>query len=107
MRQAKVYVHNKFAGIITESDSPRKYTFQYDSDYIEQDESVPVCLGMPIRKEIYVSDYLFPYFANLTSEGENRSLQASFLKLDKDDDFGFLLETAGHDTVGAVTVIKM
>ena len=40
----------------------------------------------------------------MLSEGENREMQAGILRIDKDDDFGILLATAGFDTIGAVTV---
>lgn len=103
MRQCKVYINKKFAGILTETDNPRKYIFQYDSNYIVT-ETDPVCLAMPLRKKEYESPYLFPYFSNLLSEGANRNLQSSLLHIDKDDDFGILLETAQYDTIGIVTV---
>ena len=55
----------------------------------------------------YGSPYLFPYFANLLSEGANRELQSSYLHIDKEDDFGILLETAQYDTVVIVTVMPI
>ena len=106
MRQCKVFVHNKYAGILTENDNPRHYVFCYDHVYIDE-ETEPVCLAMPIRREAYTSPYLFPYFANMLSEGANRDLQSSLLHIDKEDDFGILLETAQHDTPGAVTVLPI
>ena len=103
MRQCNVLINRKLAGLLTEEDNPKQYTFQYNADYIRSD-SEPVCLAMPLRNEPYRSPNLFPYFANLLSEGVNRMLQASFLHIDKDDDFGILLATAQYDTVGIVTV---
>ncbi len=103
MRKCKVYINKIEAGILTEKDNPREYVFEYDEGYIAQNLA-PVCLAMPVRKELYRSDFLFPYFANMLSEGENRAIQSSLLRIDKDDDFGILLATAQHDTVGAVTI---
>lgn len=103
MRRCEVLVHGIVAGVLSETDSPREYQFQYNDDYIESD-GVPVCLAMPLRREPYHSEVLFPYFFNMLSEGENRSLQSSLLHIDRDDDFGILLATAQHDTIGAVTV---
>ncbi|MBD5357907.1 MAG: phosphatidylinositol kinase [Bacteroides sp.] len=103
MRQCKVYVHGIYAGIMTETGAPKEYMFKYDSDYLRQNKE-PVSLTMPLRKEPYRSPVLFPYFFNMLSEGENRAMQSSYLRIDKDDDFGILLETAQHDTPGAVTV---
>lgn len=106
MRQCKVLINKKNAGILTETDSPREYTFKYDSDYL-MSGGEPVCLAMPLREGEYRSSYLFPYFANLLSEGANRELQSRYLHIDKDDDFGILLETARYDTVGVVTVVPI
>lgn len=39
----------------------------------------PVCLAMPIRKEPYRSNHLFPYFYNMLSEGSNRQMQSLLL----------------------------
>ncbi len=103
MRQCKVLINSKYAGIITETDNPREYVFKYDAEYLLT-ETEPICVAMPLRKEEYRSPFLFPYFANLLSEGSNRDLQSNYLHIDKEDDFGILLETAQYDTVGIVTV---
>lgn len=100
MRRCEVLINGVYAGMLTEHEDPREYSFSYDADY----HGAPICLAMPVQAEEYRSEHLFPYFANLLSEGDNRTLQAATLHLDKDDDFGFLLETAKVDTVGAVTV---
>lgn len=99
MRQGKVYVNGTEAGILQEDDSGQ-YTFSYDDDY----KGRPVCLTMPLRKEEYKSDYLFPFFFNMLSEGANRKMQSLLLHIDETDDFGILLATAQTDTIGAVTI---
>ena len=99
MRQGKVYVNGTEAGILQENDSGQ-YTFSYDDDY----KGRPVCLSMPIRNEEYRSDYLFPFFFNMLSEGANRKMQSQLLHIDENDDFGILLATAQSDTIGAVTI---
>ena len=99
MRQCKIYVHDKGAGILQETDN-RRYVFTYDEGY----DGEPVCLAMPVRKEPYQSDFLFPYFFNMLSEGANRQLQSTLLHIDENDDFGILLATAQNDTIGAVTI---
>ena len=103
MRQCKVFVHGVYAGILTETDSPREYRFKYDEKYRHQNGE-PISLTMPLTDDTYRSKVLFPYFFNMLSEGENRVMQSSYLKINKDDDFGILLETACHDTPGAVTI---
>jgi len=103
MRQGKVYINGVFAGLLTEHDR-HHYEFDYDNDYIARQDSQAVCLAMPINKTHYESEFLFPFFANLLSEGENRIFQSRLLKIDEKDDFGILLATAGYDTIGRVTV---
>ena len=99
MRQCKVYVHDSEAGILQETDA-REYVFTYDENY----HGEAVCLSMPVRTEPYRSDHLFPYFFNMLSEGANRQMQSLLLHIDESDDFGIMLATAQHDTIGAVTV---
>ena len=99
MRQGKVYVNGTEAGTLREEDSGN-YTFSYKDDY----KGGPVCLTMPLRKEEYKSDYLFPFFFNMLSEGANRKMQSQLLHIDENDDFGILLATAQTDTIGAVTI---
>lgn len=106
MRRCKVYVNGVEAGMLTENDSPREYHFNYHKSYLES--GLPaVCLSMPLQEKEYRSSALFPYFFNLLSEGENRAIQSSLYHIDKEDDFGILLATAQHDTVGAVTVVPI
>jgi len=106
MRTCKVLVHGIEAGVLTERDAHPKYVFQYNSEYIK-DNKTQVCLAMPLQEEPYLSDVLFPFFFNMLSEGDNRAMQSSLLHIDKDDDFGILLATAQHDTIGAVTVLPI
>ena len=70
MRACKVYVHDTEAGILEETDN-KDYLFTYHKNY----QGEPVCLAMPVRQEPYHSDYLFPYFFNMLSEGANRQQQ--------------------------------
>ena len=99
MRQCRVFVHDIEAGIMQETDA-REYIFTYHDDY----HGDPVCLAMPVCSEPYYSDYLFPYFFNMLSEGTNRQIQSTLLHIDENDDFGIMLATAQNDTIGAVTV---
>lgn len=102
MRQCKVFVHDVDAGVLQETDD-RKYIFAYNKGY----SGAPVCLAMPVRTEAYRSDYLFPFFFNMLSEGANRQTQSMLLHIDENDDFGILLATAQEDTIGAITIKPM
>jgi serine/threonine-protein kinase HipA len=40
----------------------------------------------------------------MLSEGVNRKLQCTQLRIDEEDNFGLMMATAQYDTIGAVTV---
>ena len=103
MRNCEVYVNNIKAGILTEEDNG-DYVFQYSADYLKNADAKIVSLTLPLQSEPYRSRHLFPSFANMLSEGENRVIQSRFHHLDPEDDFGIMLETCQSDTIGAVTI---
>ena len=104
MRQGIVKINGIQAGLLQEEDG--LYRFTYDEEYLANKDAQPVSMTLPLRKEPYLSTDLFPFFLSLLSEGANRSAQCSLLHLDSHDDFGLLLETAGNDTIGNVTIEK-
>lgn len=106
MRQGAVYVNGIFAGIISEEPG-QGYVFVYDSAYYGNPSLPAVSLTLPKRQLTYRSPHLFPFFANMLSEGSNRTVQARLHRIDEGDDFGILLATAYLDTPGAVTVKRI
>lgn len=40
----------------------------------------------------------------MLSEGANKAMQVRLLKIDERDYFGLLLATAGHDSIGPITL---
>ncbi|NLB66945.1 MAG: phosphatidylinositol kinase [Bacteroidales bacterium] len=103
MRQCEVYLHGIKVGLLAENEN-RDFTFIYDKAYLLSKKATPVSLTLPLRSEPYHSPFLFPAFANLLSEGENRQIQSQLLRIDAEDDFGILLATCQFDTIGAITV---
>ena len=103
MRKAAVYLRGEFAGELTEI-SRNEYIFNYDNDYFENVKKPAISLTLPKSKKEYRSEYLFPFFFNMLSEGSNRFVQSRMLGIDENDHFGILLATAQHDVAGAVTV---
>lgn len=103
MRQGIVFLNGRRTGILTESDA-RDYTFEYDEEFLKKQDCEPISLTLPLQSEPYRSEYLFPVFANMLSEGDNRQIQSQLLHIDKDDDFGILLATCQHETIGAITI---
>jgi serine/threonine-protein kinase HipA len=91
------------AGTLSE-ENHQQYTFRYNDDYFLDVSKPPISLTLPKTQQEYRSQYLFPFFFNMLSEGVNRKLQCTQLHIDEADNFGLLAATAQYDTVGAVTV---
>ncbi len=103
MRKAAIYCNGEFAGTLTEA-SRACYVFRYDERWFRDATKPAVSLTLPKTQQEYHSKVLFPFFSHLLSEGANRKLQSTHLRIDEEDSFGLLLATAQDDTAGAVTV---
>lgn len=103
MRSAEIYRNGILAGLLTESQS-RTYQFIYDSGYFTDNSKPAISLTLPKNQLVHTSEYLFPFFYNMLSEGTNRTVQLRQLKIDENDFFGLLLATAQYDTIGAITI---
>jgi serine/threonine-protein kinase HipA len=103
MRAMEIYRNGIFAGILTE-ENRKNYTYQYDDVYFNDGSKVAISLTLPKTQQKYKSEFLFPFFFNMLSEGVNKKLQITQLKIDENDNFGLLMATAQQDTVGAITV---
>lgn len=103
MRSAKVYMKGIEAGTLTENDNG-SYSFEYEPKYFANTLMPEVSLTLPKTETKFTSDYLFPFFFSLLSEGANKEVQCRLLKIDEKDYFGLLLATTSHDTIGAVTL---
>jgi len=106
MRWLEVYCNGVLAGTLTE-ENRRSFVFRYDDSYYHDTDKAAVSLTLPKTKQEYHSEYLFPFFFNMLSEGVNKQLQCKILKIDEKDYFGLLMATAQYETVGAVTVKPM
>jgi len=103
MRTAEVYRNGELAGLLTEHNR-NNYVFIYDTAYFFDDGKPAISLTLPKTQQEYKSKFLFPFFFNMLSEGVNRKLQSTQLKIDENDNFGLLMATAQYDTIGAITV---
>ena len=101
MRQLEVYVNDAKAGILTELNPGKNYTFAYNAEYVASDLP-PVSLSLPKRTEAYEAENLFPFFTNLLPEGANRKVVCREKRIDDNDFFGMLMATVGTDMIGAV-----
>jgi HipA-like protein len=103
MRQAEVYRNRKLAGILTQHNT-KSYEFRYEDEWFANNNLPAISLTLPKSKQTYQSEYLFPFFFNMLSEGVNKKLQCRQLKIDENDYFGLLMATAQNDTIGAITI---
>lgn len=103
MRAMQIYRNGVLAGVLTE-ESRTRYIFTYNEVYYHNPEFPDISLTLPKTQKEYHSEYLFPVFFNLLSEGVNRKLQSTQLRIDEEDNFALLMATAQYDTIGAITV---
>ena len=103
MRAMEIYHNGTLAGTLTE-ENRHQFVFRYDEIYFADAGKPAVSLTLPKTKKEYRSEFLFPFFFNMLSEGANRKLQSTQLRIDEEDSFGLLMATAQTDTIGAVTV---
>jgi HipA-like protein len=103
MRTLEIYRNGIFAGLLIE-ENRKQYIFRYDEKYYLDDNNPAISLTLPKTQKEYRSEFLFPFFFNMLSEGVNRKLQSIQLRIDEEDHFGLLAATAQYDTIGAITV---
>lgn len=101
MRQAKVYMSDQLAGLLSESDEG--YVFQYNDDYLENELAKPVSLTLPLAKEPYKSRVMFAFFDGLIPEGWLLQVAEKNWKLNARDRMGLLMVCC-KDCIGAVSV---
>jgi serine/threonine-protein kinase HipA len=106
MRSGQVFYKNELAGILNQLDNG-SFIFQYDKHWLNDSSKPAISLTLPKNKREFTSSTLFPFFFNLIPEGANKRLLCSKKRIDFDDYFGILLEVAGGDTIGAVTISKL
>ena len=103
MRRVEIYRNGELAGMLTE-EKRNTYVFRYNDLYFKDSTKPAISLSLPKTQQEYKSQNLFPFFFNMLSEGVNRKLQSTQLKIDEEDSFGLLMATAQYDTIGAITV---
>jgi len=101
MRKAKVFMHNILAGILTENEDG--YLFQYEKEYLQNLDSKPVSLTLPVREEPFLNRNMFPFFDGLIPEGWLLEIAEKNWKLDARDRMGLLLACC-RDCIGAVSI---
>lgn len=100
-RSAYVYVCNRFAGVLKETDGG--YSFTYNANYLNSENPTAVSLTLPLQTEIYTSKTLFAFFDGLIPEGWLLDIVTHNWKIDPKDRFGLLL-AACKDCIGNVSI---
>jgi serine/threonine-protein kinase HipA len=106
MRKAKVYYKNEEAGLLIQQDDG-SFLFRYNDSWFFDGSKSPVSLTFPKTKQEYFSESLFPFFYNMLPEGSNKQSIIINKRIDENDAFGILIETANADSIGAVTVVRI
>lgn len=104
MKQAKIFLNNMLAGILTEDDLG--YEFRYDSHYLKSDGAIAVSLTLPLTDKPYRDNVLFPFFDGLIPEGWLLDIAEQSWKISAHDRFSLLLACC-KDCIGNVSVIPM
>lgn len=103
-KKGKVYLRDKFAGILTENENG--FSFQYDLDYLASPGALPVSLTLPLRREPFTSPLMIPFFDGLIPEGWLLEIVEENWKIDPMDRMSLLL-TFCKDTIGAVSIVPL
>ncbi len=100
-RSGQVFYQDNLAGIITENEDG--YFFQYDERYLEQPNAQAISFIMPLQKQAFSSNTLFPFFDGLIPEGWLLAIASDNWKINLRDRMGLLLAVCG-DCIGAVSI---
>ena len=105
MRSASILYKNIHAGILVETDEG-DYIFQYDAAYIEKYPTQFITFTMPVSKEKYINNRLFPFFEGLIPEGWLLEVASKNWKIKSNDRMGLLLACC-QNCIGAVSVLPI
>jgi serine/threonine-protein kinase HipA len=103
MKKAKIMLRDKFVGVLCEDDDG--YTFQYNDDYLLQNDAEPISLTLPLTSDVYRDKVLFPFFDGLIPEGWLLDIAERNWKINNRDRMSLLLACC-HDCIGAVSIIE-
>lgn len=101
MKKAKVYMYDRLAGILTEDENG--FHFEYDQNYLRSESAEPISLTLPLTKNKYHSNTLFPFFDGLIPEGWLLDIAQKNWKLNPRDRMEILLKTC-QDCIGAASI---
>ena len=101
MRKAEIKIYEKTAGLLTQDENG--YHYVYDAAYLQLENPEPISKTLPLQKEEFHNNLLFPFFDGLIPEGWLLNIAEKNWKLDQRDRMGLLLVCC-KDCIGAVSV---
>ncbi len=104
MKQAKVFLKDMFAGILTEDDMG--YEFRYEPEYLKSEDALPVSLTLPLTEKPYRDKVLFPFFDGLIPEGWLLDIAEQNWKISARDRFSMLLACC-KDCIGNISIQRI
>ena len=90
MRTADIYYNDKLAGYLAET-IDGKFEFSYNDEYLLNPVSKSITLTMPLSKQPYTNNVLFPFFEGLIPEGWLLNIATTTWKINRNDRMGLLI----------------
>ena len=103
MKKAKIYMHDREAGVLTEDENG--FSFRYLDQYLDSEGAKAISLTLPLGREEYRDKVLFPFFDGLIPEGWLLNIAENNWKINQRDRMSLLLACC-KDCIGAVSVIS-
>lgn len=94
-------MQDKVAGYIIQDENG--YTFTYTPEYLNSPGAMAISMTLPLRKDPFRSNVLFPFFDGLIPEGWLLDIAEKNWKLNPRDRMGLLLACC-KDCIGAVSI---
>ena len=83
MRKAEIKIYEKTAGLLTQDENG--YHYVYDAAYLQSENPEPISKTLPLQKEEFHNNVLFPFFDGLIPEGWLLNVAEKNWKLDQRD----------------------
>ncbi len=104
MKTGEIRYQNQIAGYLRQTEEG--YSFQYTTDYLNNEDAKPVSLTLPLQSDAFKSNVLFPFFDGLIPEGWLLNIAEQNWKIDSRDRMELLL-TCCRDCIGAVSIHRV
>lgn len=101
MRETEVYFYDTLAGLLWEDEDG--FHYQYDEVYLNTESASCISQTLPLQREPFRSQHLFPFFDGLIPEGWILEIAISSWKLNPRDRMGLLCSCCS-ECIGAVRV---